>query len=59
MTAQRKKVLLVEDDEFTRFMMREIIGTLGVAVTVAKDGNEGCETLCGDPEPTFPKWLAI
>ncbi|MEL6808911.1 MAG: response regulator [Pseudomonadota bacterium] len=50
MTAERKKVLLVEDDEFTRFMMREIIGTLGVDVTLAKDGTEGCETLCEDPE---------
>ena len=50
MTADRKKVLLVEDDEFTRFMMREIIGTLGVDVTLAKDGSEGCETLCEDPE---------
>ena len=50
MSKDRKKVLLVEDDEFTRFMMREIIGTLGVDVTLAKDGAEGCETLREDPE---------
>ncbi|WP_299730801.1 response regulator [uncultured Tateyamaria sp.] len=48
--ADRKKVLLVEDDEFTRFMMKEIIGTLGVVVTLAKDGKEGCETLADDPD---------
>ncbi|MFL4471532.1 response regulator [Tateyamaria armeniaca] len=46
----RKKVLLVEDDEFTRFMMKEIIGTLGVDVTLAKDGKEGCDTLRDEPD---------
>lgn len=46
----RKKVLLVEDDEFTRFMMKEIIGTLGVDVTLARDGQEGYDTISGDPE---------
>ena len=48
--ADRKKVLLVEDDEFTRFMMKEIIGTLGVDVTLAKDGKEGCDSLFEDPD---------
>ncbi|WP_299149609.1 response regulator [uncultured Tateyamaria sp.] len=45
----RKKVLLVEDDEFTRFMMKEIIATLGVEVEIAKNGSEGCSALYGDP----------
>lgn len=45
----RKKVLLVEDDEFTRFMMKEIIGTLGVDVDLARDGDEGCKALTDHP----------
>lgn len=45
-----KKILLVEDDEFTRFMMKEIIRTLGVAVDVAKNGQEGCDQLSRSPE---------
>ncbi|WP_415403294.1 response regulator [Tateyamaria sp. SN3-11] len=48
--SDRKKVLLVEDDEFTRFMMKEIIHTLGVTVEVATNGTEGCEALTGDPD---------
>ncbi|MEL6452050.1 MAG: response regulator [Pseudomonadota bacterium] len=47
--AGRKKVLLVEDDEFTRFMMKEIIGTLGVDVEIACNGSEGYATLHNDP----------
>ncbi|MEL7091449.1 MAG: response regulator [Pseudomonadota bacterium] len=43
------KVLLVEDDEFTRFMMREIIAGLGVEVDVAADGEEGFEKLSDAP----------
>jgi len=45
MMTHRKKVLLVEDDEFSRFMMKEIIGTLGVEVEIAENGKEGCEQL--------------
>lgn len=45
----RKKVLLVEDDEFTRFMMKEIIATLGVVVDLARDGDEGCKALRDRP----------
>ena len=33
------KVLLIEDDEFTRFMMREIISGLGVEVEIASGVN--------------------
>lgn len=46
----RKKILLVEDDEFTCFMMKEIIGTLGVEIEVARNGQEGCETLASHPD---------
>ncbi|WP_299144967.1 response regulator [uncultured Tateyamaria sp.] len=44
-----KKVLLVEDDEFTRFMMKEIIATLGVTVEIATNGTEGYNALADDP----------
>jgi CheY-like chemotaxis protein len=47
--SDRKKVLLVEDDEFTQFMMKEIIGTLGVEVKIADNGSEGCKALNDDP----------
>ncbi|MEO0861226.1 MAG: response regulator [Pseudomonadota bacterium] len=41
----RKRVLLVEDDVFTRFMMKEIIDTLGVDVDIAVNGSEGCDQI--------------
>ena len=44
-----RKVLLVENDEFTRYMMREIILTLGVEVEIAEDGQEGVDLLFGNP----------
>jgi len=44
-----KKILLVEDDQFTRFMMREIIDTLGVDVDIAENGQEGCDQLNKEP----------
>ncbi len=47
---QSKRILLVEDDFFTRFMMKEIIDTLGVPVDVAENGQEGCELLHASPE---------
>ncbi|ASM71068.1 MULTISPECIES: response regulator [Roseobacteraceae] len=40
-----KKILLVEDDYFTRFMMKEIIDTLGILVDIAQNGQEGYEQL--------------
>lgn len=43
------KVLLIEDDEFTRFMMREIIASLGAEVEIASNGDEGCKTLANRP----------
>lgn len=46
----RKKVLLVEDDQFSRFMMREVIDMLGVAVDIAEDGQAGCDTLSANPD---------
>lgn len=45
-----KKILLVEDNPFTKFMMKEIIKTLGYEVDVAKNGQEGCERLDQEPE---------
>ncbi|MDW3225022.1 MAG: response regulator [Paracoccaceae bacterium] len=44
-----KKILLVEDDYFTRFMMKEIIDTLGVDVDIAVNGEEGCAQLDKQP----------
>ena len=44
-----KKILLVEDDSFTRFMMKEIIDTLEVDVDIAHNGQEGCDRLDSDP----------
>lgn len=47
---EKKRILLVEDDVFTRFMMKEIIDTLGVAVDVATNGQEGCDQIKQNPE---------
>ncbi len=44
------KVLLIEDDEFTRFMMREIISGLGAKVEIASNGDEGCRLLEDQPD---------
>jgi CheY-like chemotaxis protein len=46
-----KKILIVEDDHFTRFMMKKIIDTmdLGLSVDVAEDGAAGCERLENRP----------
>ena len=46
----KKKILLVEDDYFTRFMMREIIDTLGVDIDIAENGQEGCDQLTENPD---------
>lgn len=45
-----KKILLVEDDEFTRFMMRQITTALDVDVDLAHDGQEGVEQLSRNPQ---------
>ena len=45
-----KKILLVEDDAFTRFMMKEIIDTLEVPVDIAVNGQEGCDQLDLKPD---------
>lgn len=44
-----RKVLLVENDEFTRYMMREIIVALGVDVEIAEDGQAGIDMLSSAP----------
>ncbi|AEI93750.1 response regulator [Roseobacter litoralis] len=44
-----KKILLIEDDDFTRFMMRQIIKTLNVDVDVAHDGQDGVLKLSQNP----------
>ncbi|MEQ6204628.1 response regulator [Sulfitobacter sp. HNIBRBA2951] len=48
----RKKILIVEDDSFTRFMMKQIIGTLdlGPDVDVAENGTSGCDLLEQTPD---------
>lgn len=45
-----RKVLLVENDEFTRYMMREIILALGVDVEIAVDGQESVDVLSRTPD---------
>ena len=45
-----KKILLVEDDEFTRFMMKEIIVTLGVEVEIAANGDDAHALLIKSPQ---------
>lgn len=44
-----KKILLIEDDEFTRFMMRQIIKTLNVDVDMAHDAQDGLLQLTQNP----------
>jgi len=39
----RKKILLVEDDEYTRFMMKELVDVLEIEVDFALNGQECCE----------------
>ena len=45
-----KRVLIVEDDDFTRFMLRNIIATLEIDVDLAQDGAEGCAKIANNPE---------
>ena len=47
----RKKILILEDDTFARFMMKKIIETLevGVDVDLASDGISGCRKIENDP----------
>ena len=47
---KKKKILIVEDDEFTRFMMRQIVKTLDVDVDLAQDGLDGIGLLSKNPE---------
>lgn len=44
-----RKVLLVENDEFARYMMREIILALGVDVEIAADGQQSIDILTAAP----------
>lgn len=46
----KKKVLLVEDDVFTRFMMKQIIDTLEVDVDIAVNGYECCAQIKQCPD---------
>lgn len=46
----RSKILLVEDDSFTRYMMKEIIATLEVPVDVAVDGQDGYAQIVKNPK---------
>ena len=49
MTDTRKKILLVEDDGFTRFMMQEIRDTLGVAIDFTSSAKDGLIRYQNDP----------
>lgn len=48
---EQKKILIVEDDMFMRFMIRQIIEALEVEfdVEVANDGLSGCEKVENNP----------
>ncbi|MEO3417393.1 response regulator [Roseovarius sp. CAU 1744] len=50
--ANRKRILIVEDDTFMRFMIKQIIETLGVGleVDVANDGVSACEKIELNPD---------
>lgn len=50
MTDHAKKVLLAEDDRFTRYMMGEIFNTLGYDFDIAKDGQECEDILSANPD---------
>lgn len=50
MNNRKPHLLLVENDEFTRYMMREVILALGVEVEIATDGREGVELLQRRPD---------
>ncbi len=45
-----KKILMVEDDPFTRYMMHEIAETLGLHVETAADGAESTRILQDRPD---------
>lgn len=45
-----KRILLIEDDQFTRFMMQEIIDSLGADVDIAVNGEEGCSMIHQNPD---------
>lgn len=47
----RKKILIIEDDGFTRFMMQQIIQTLEVSpdVALAKNAEIGCSLIENNP----------
>lgn len=49
MTDTRKKILLFEDDGFTRFMMQEIRDTLGVAIDISSTLQDGFVRYRNDP----------
>lgn len=46
---QRKKILLVEGDGFTRFMMQEIRDSLGVDIDIAASATDGFDRYCQNP----------
>ena len=45
-----KKVVLVDQDEFTRYMMQEIATTLEIEVVIASTCDEVCDVVSADPE---------
>ena len=50
MSESRKKILLVEDDWFTRFMMQEIRDTLNVEIDIADSVSDGLSRFRDNPD---------
>ncbi len=44
-----RRVLLVEDNEINRDLATELLGDLGIAVTIAVDGREGVDRIAAEP----------
>lgn len=49
-TSSTKRVLLVEDDEHTQFMMSELIRLIGAEVDVAQDGQKCLDRIASEPD---------
>ncbi len=46
----RKKILLAEDDAFTRYMMEAVFNALGYEYDIASDGEECQKLILADPD---------
>ncbi len=48
-TLKGRRVLLVEDNEINRDLAAELLGDLGIAVTIAVNGREGVDRVTAEP----------